>query len=164
MYKKIIGFCVLSAFLGGVIGSSFGFLYAYFNPMSEIEGYWEVNQLIKTPVDQYHLNARVTILGREIATSADLYDDHANFKVNREMLFRVLDIKMNIFNGKVVTMVPERSNDEELNNLLTAPYVISYPMFFLLDCNTVIMEQSQGHPLGTARLLKRVNNISCKNP
>ncbi|AJI96406.1 hypothetical protein BD65_1241 [Yersinia ruckeri] len=162
MHKRMIWLILLIIVLGGTLGGVAGFFYAYYHPMKKIEGYWEVNQLIKTGIDKYHVNARVSVRGREIKTSADLYDDYANFKANRSMLFSVVDIKMNVFNGKVISMIPSHTNDEVLNSLLKAPYEISYPIFYFLDCNTVLMEQSQGHPLGTARLMERVQKIECK--
>ncbi|ABX86318.1 hypothetical protein YPPY13_0153 [Yersinia pestis PY-13] len=49
-------------------------------------------------------------------------------------------------------------NEEKmLSDFLNTPYDVSYPIFYRLDANTILIEQSQGHPVNSTRLLVRAN-------
>ncbi len=76
-------------------------------------------------------------------------------KARRNIMFNVLDVKENIFIGKVLSLSVVDGNDYFLNDFLNTPYTVSYPIFYQLNENTILMEQSQGHPVNSLRLLTR---------
>ncbi|WP_235801383.1 hypothetical protein [Yersinia pekkanenii] len=95
---------------------------------------------------------------REIKSSADVYDASHRVKARRDIVFSVLDVSNNIFTGKVLALSIINNDDSKyLNDFLNTPYTISHPIFYRLNRNTIFLEQSQGHPVDSLRLLTRAD-------
>lgn len=156
MRKKIINLMLLSVFLGLILGYGTGRSYHSIHPMSDIEGYWEVNYNFNHLDENYHVYSRVSIIKREINSSADVYDDAGNIKARRNIVFNAVDVNKNIFVGKVLSLSIVNSEDRYLYDFLNTPYSVSHPIFYKLNENTILMEQSQGHPVNNLRLLTRI--------
>ncbi|HFR4114438.1 TPA: hypothetical protein ACHVKA_002433 [Yersinia enterocolitica] len=156
MQKKIIKKFFLAVLFGVGIGYGFGRFYSYFHPMVGLEGYWEANYDLEHAIGCYHVYSRISILGREINSSADVYDGNGYVKARRNIVFNVVDSKKNIFIGKVLSLSIEGDKDLYLDDFLNTPYAVSYPFFYQLNENTILMEQSQGHPVNSLRLLTRI--------
>ncbi|WP_227734255.1 hypothetical protein [Yersinia proxima] len=156
MQKKMIKKIFIIVLFGVGVGYGFGSIYSYFHPMNNMEGYWESNYDFYHDIKNYHVYSRVSIVGREINASADVYDSNGNIKARRNIVFTVMDSKKNIFIGKVLSLSMEGEYDLYLNNFLNTPYAVSYPIFYQLNENTILMEQSQGHPVNNLRLLTRI--------
>ncbi|CNK04416.1 hypothetical protein [Yersinia aldovae] len=156
MRENIIArFCVC-AFIGCITGWGGGAYYSYLHPMKDIEGYWEIKHVLNTLKGKYHIFSRVSIMSRDINSSADVYDSNSRLVARRHILFSVVDIKKNIFVGKVLSMSIINANDQRLNYSLNTPYDVSYPIFYRLNANTLFLQQSLGHPVDSPRLLTRV--------
>ncbi|OVZ77356.1 hypothetical protein CBW55_03695 [Yersinia intermedia] len=123
--------------------------------MKEIEGYWEVNYCFNYSPNTYHVYSRVNIMGREINSSADVYGENHVLKARRNIVFRMIDVSKGIFSGEVSSLSITNNNDYCLHDFLYTPYSISYPVFYKIDNNAILMEQSQGHPIHNFRLLTR---------
>ncbi|HHL2560521.1 TPA: hypothetical protein ACQ31I_002424 [Yersinia enterocolitica] len=156
MQKEIIIKIFVVVFFGVGVGYGFGKVHSYFHPMEELEGYWESNYDLEHTTGYYHIYSRVSILGREINSSADVYSSNGYLVARRNIVFNVVDSKKNIFSGKVLFLSIEGSEDLYLNDFLNTPYAVSYPIFYQLNENTILMEQSQGHPVNSLRLLTRI--------
>lgn len=156
MRKKIINLMLLSVFLGLMLGYGTGRSYYSIHPMSDIEGYWEVNYNFNHLDENYHVYSRVSIINREINSSADVYDDAGNIKARRDIVFTAVDVNKNIFVGKVLSLSIVNNEDRYLYDFLNTPYSVSHPIFYKLNENTILMEQSQGHPVNNLRLLTRI--------
>ncbi|CNI19385.1 MULTISPECIES: hypothetical protein [Yersinia] len=157
MRKKIIQLICFSAFLGGVLGYGVGRGYYYFHPMSSIEGYWEVNYDFSHLAEKYHVYSRVSIMKKEINSSADVYDDTDDVKARRNIIFNVVDVSKNIFIGKVLSLSMINDENRYLYDFLNTPYAVSHPVFYKLNDDTILMEQSQGHPVNNLRLMTRID-------
>lgn len=142
--------------LGLILGYGAGRSYYYIHPMSDIEGYWEVNYNFNHLDENYHVYSRVSIIKREINSSADVYDDAGNIKARRNIVFTAVDVNKNIFVGKVLSLSMVNNEDRYLYDFLNTPYSVSHPLFYKLNENTILMEQSQGHPVNNLRLLTRI--------
>lgn len=142
--------------LGLILGYGAGRSYYYIHPMSDIEGYWEVNYNFNHLDENYHVYSRVSIIKREINSSADVYDDAGNIKARRNIVFTAVDVNKNIFVGKVLSLSMVNNEDRYLYDFLNTPYSVSHPIFYKLNENTILMEQSQGHPVNNLRLLTRI--------
>ncbi|AJJ21282.1 Uncharacterised protein [Yersinia intermedia] len=94
-------------------------------------------------------------MGREINSSADVYGENHVLKARRNIVFRMIDVSKGIFSGEVSSLSITNNNDHCLHDFLYTPYSISYPVFYKIDNNTILMEQSQGHPIHNFRLLTR---------
>lgn len=156
MRKKIIKLTFLGISLGLILGYGAGRSYYYIHPMSDIEGYWEVNYNFNHLDENYHVYSRVSIIKREINSSADVYDDAGNIKARRNIVFTAVDVNKNIFVGKVLSLSMVNNEDRYLYDFLNTPYSVSHPIFYKLNENTILMEQSQGHPVNNLRLLTRI--------
>lgn len=156
MRKKIIKLMFLGISLGLILGYGAGRSYYYIHPMSDIEGYWEVNYNFNHLDENYHVYSRVSIIKREINSSADVYDDAGNIKARRNIVFTAVDVNKNIFVGKVLSLSMVNNEDRYLYDFLNTPYSVSHPLFYKLNENTILMEQSQGHPVNNLRLLTRI--------
>ncbi|HDM8438726.1 hypothetical protein AB8970_12750 [Yersinia enterocolitica] len=156
MRKKIIQTLCVSVFFSMGLGYVLGRIYSFYHPMNSLEGYWEMNYDLNNLKKGYHVCSRVSILDREINSSADVYDAGGNIKARRNIIFSVLDVKENIFIGKVLSLSVVDGNDCSLNDFLNTPYAVSYPIFYQLNENTILVEQSQGHPVNSFRLLTRI--------
>ncbi|AJJ22229.1 hypothetical protein [Yersinia enterocolitica] len=156
MPKKIIKKMFIAVLFGVGIGYGFGRFYSYFHPMVALEGYWESNYDLEHAIGFYHVYSRISIVGREINSSADVYDGNGYVKARRNIVFNVVDSKKNIFTGKVLSLSIEGDKDLYLNDFLNTPYAVSYPIFHQLNGKTILMEQSQGHPVNSLRLLTRI--------
>lgn len=156
MRKKIIKLMFLGISLGLILGYGAGRSYYYIHPMSDIEGYWEVNYNFNHLDENYHVYSRVSIIKREINSSADVYDDAGNIKARRNIVFTAVDVNKNIFVGKVLSLSMVNNEDRYLYDFLNTPYSVSHPIFYKLNENTILMEQSQGHPVNNLRLLTRI--------
>ncbi|MEQ9722570.1 hypothetical protein ABQG65_15515 [Yersinia alsatica] len=156
MRKKIIKLMFLGISLGLILGYGAGRSYYYIHPMSDIEGYWEVNYNFNHLDENYHVYSRVSIIKREINSSADVYDDAGNIKARRNIVFTAVDVNKNIFVGKVLSLSMVNNEDRYLYDFLNTPYSVSHPIFYKLNKNTILMEQSQGHPVNNLRLLTRI--------
>ncbi|QHB33746.1 hypothetical protein F0T03_17305 [Yersinia canariae] len=157
MRKKITKILCLGIFLGAGGGYELGRVYAYIHPMKDIEGYWEVNYDFKHEQEIYHVHSRVSVMKRKISSSADVYDENDNIKARRNIIFNVVDAKKNIFIGKVLSLSIDGGKDRYLYDFLNTPYAVSYPIFYRLSDNTLLTEQSQGHPVNSLRLLSRID-------
>ncbi|WP_100102830.1 hypothetical protein [Candidatus Hamiltonella defensa] len=156
MSKKIIYYYILIIFLGILTGGVCGFIYAYYHPMDEISGYWKTNYFFSTPVGLYHINTHVHINGRTITLSSDLYDQKSNLKINQNSVYTIIDISDRVFSEKSESFITDKvQNDETLDSLFKAPFSISRPTFYFLDENTVLVDQSQGLMILSARLWQR---------
>lgn len=155
MSKKMIVFYLTAIGSGYLLGAFLGILYAYYNPMHQLNGYWKNNYFFSTQNDQYHINSRVSITGRAIKFSSEVYDQAAVMKFNRDLTLSLVDTKNNIFKEEVTSSTTANMEDEVLNLLFNNPLVISRPTFYLLDNKTILFEQSQGNTHSSARLLKR---------
>lgn len=156
MQKKMTKKIFIIVLFGVGVGYAFGSIYSYFHPMNNLEGYWESNYDFYHDIKNYHVYSRVSIVGREINSSADVYDSNGNIKARRNIVFTVMDSKKNIFIGKVLSLSMQGEYDLYLNNFLNTPYAVSYPIFYQLNKHTILMEQSQGHPVNSLRLLTRI--------
>ncbi|WP_390897981.1 hypothetical protein [Yersinia aleksiciae] len=105
----------------------------------------------------YHVHARISIINREINSSVDVYDDNHYVKARRNIVFDVMDIDNNILTGKILSVSIMDNDDHNLSDFLNTPYTISHPSIYRLNENTIFIEQSQGHPVNSLRLLTRVN-------
>ncbi|WP_174848558.1 hypothetical protein [Yersinia artesiana] len=157
MRKKIIQIMYISVFLSVGIGYVLGRIYSFYHPMNGLEGYWEVNYDLNDFKEGYHICSRVSVLDRKIDVSADVYDGRDYLKARRDIMFNVQDVKQNIFIGKVLSLSIVDGNDCYLNDFLNTPYGVSHPVFYQLNENTILMEQSQGHPVNSLRLLTRTD-------
>lgn len=156
MSKKIINYYILIIFSGILTGGISGFIYAYYNPMNELNGYWKNNYFFSTSVANYHTNTRIHIDGRDITSSSDLYDDKLNLKFSRNSVYSIVSIRHSVFSGKNEYVIPDKvENDEVVDSLFKNPLSISRPTFYLLNKNTVLVDQSQGHVMFSARLWQR---------
>lgn len=156
MRKKITKYMLLSIVLGLVLGGGIGRVYYYIHPMSDIEGYWEVNYDFSHLNENYHVHSRVSIINREINSSADVYDDANYIKARRNIVFDIVHVDQNIFIGKISSLSMVNNSDRYLYDFLNTPYSVSRPIFYKLNENTILMEQSQGHPVNSFRVLTRV--------
>ncbi|CNE88400.1 Uncharacterised protein [Yersinia rohdei] len=157
MRKKIAQYLGFAICLGIAFGFGIGRVYFYVHPMNNIEGYWEINYDFNKSDKNYHVFSRVSILNREISSSADVYDDDNLIRARRNIVFNVLDVGDNIFIGKVSYLSMVNDDDSYLYDFLNTPYAVSHPVFYKINENTLLMEQSQGHPVNNLRLLTRVN-------
>ncbi|AHM72339.1 hypothetical protein [Yersinia hibernica] len=157
MRKKITQTLCLGIFLGVGGGYGLGCIYAYIHPMKDIEGYWEVNYDFKNVPEIYHVHSRVSVIRRKIDSSADVYDENDCVKARRNIVFNVVDTKKNIFVGKVLSLSVENGKERYLCDFLNTPYAVSHPIFYRLNDNTLLLEQSQGHPVNSLRLLTRID-------
>ncbi|HIH7436668.1 TPA: hypothetical protein ACYSPY_003228 [Yersinia enterocolitica] len=155
MRKKIIQILCACIFFSIGLGYVLGRIYSFYHPMNSLEGYWEVNYDLNNLKKGYYVCSRVSVLDREINSSADVYDGGGDVKARRNIMFNVLDVKENIFIGKVLSLSVVDGNDYFLNDFLNTPYTVSYLIFYQLNENTILMEQSQGHPVNSLRLLTR---------
>lgn len=155
MRAKIIFILIFSVFISIGLGYGAGRIYSYIHPMKQIEGYWEVNYCFNHSPNTYHVYSRVNIMGREIKSSADVYGENHDLKARRNIVFRVVDASKGVFIGDVLSLSIYNNDDNCLYDFLNTPYAISYPVFYKLDENTILIEQSQGHPIHNFRLLTR---------
>ncbi|WP_145599996.1 hypothetical protein, partial [Yersinia frederiksenii] len=118
--------------------------------------YWEVNYDFSHLNENYHVHSRVSIINREINSSADVYDDANYIKARRNIVFDIVDVDQNIFIGKISSLSMVNNSDRYLYDFLNTPYSVSRPIFYKLNENTILMEQSQGHPVNSFRVLTRV--------
>ncbi|CNH88867.1 Uncharacterised protein [Yersinia pseudotuberculosis] len=156
MRKKIIYSILLSILLGGGVGTIIGVIYAYIHPMKNLEGYWEENYLLSTDSGRYHIFSRVNIINRSIQSSMDVYDDSDRVKARCNALFNIRTAN-NVFCVKMLSISFVDNEEQMLSDFLNTPYDVSYPTFYRLDANTILIEQSQGHPVNSTRLLVRAN-------
>lgn len=156
MRKKIILIICTSLFFSVGLGYSLGRVYSFYHPMKDMEGYWEVNYDFNNLTENYHICSRVSVLDRAINASADVYDEWDHVKARRNIVFNVLDVEKNIFIGKVLSLSITDGENCYLSDFLNTPYAVSYPTFYQLNENTILMEQSQGHPVNSLRLLTRI--------
>lgn len=161
MRKGVIYFYLFSMTLGTVIGCLSGGLIAYNHPMKDMEGNWSSSYFLETDVSKYFISTLTSFAGRDIYVSSDIYNDRSEYEGSINRLFRVVDIKNTIFNSILTAMTPFYNGDRKLHNYLQNPYDVSYPLFFILDCNTMITEQLLGGPVGSIRLLERRDKINC---
>jgi hypothetical protein len=157
MRTQVITRFLLSIFIGCIAGWGTGAYYAYLHPMKNIEGYWEIKHVLNTLKQKYNIYARVSIMNRVMNSSADVYDSNGFLAARRHILFSVVDVKNNIFVGKVSSISIINSNDQRLKDSLNTPYDVSYPIFYRLNANTLLLEQSLGHPVDSPRLLTRID-------
>ncbi|AHK18229.1 hypothetical protein BF17_01755 [Yersinia similis] len=157
MRKKIIYPILLSVLLGGGIGTTIGVIYAYIHPMKNLEGYWEENYLLSADSGNYHAFSRINIINRSIQSSVDVYDDRDQVKARCNVLFDIHNANNNIFYVKMLSIYFVDNEDKILSDFLNTPYDVSHPIFYRLDANTILIEQSQGHPVNSTRLLVRAN-------
>lgn len=157
MRKKIITLTFFFVIFGLSIGYLSGRVYSYIHPMRDIEGYWEMNSSLSHAFGVYHVHARISIINREINSSVDVYDDNHYVKARRNIVFDVMDIDNNILTGKILSVSIMDNDDHNLSDFLNTPYTISHPSIYRLNENTIFIEQSQGHPVNSLRLLTRVN-------
>ena len=155
MRKKIILLLGFGIFISIGLGYGSGRIHSYIHPMKEIEGYWEVNYCFNYYPNTYHVYSRVNVMGREINSSADVYGEHHDLKARRNIVFRMIDVSKGIFIGEVSSLSITNNDDHCLHDFLYTPYSISYPVFYKIDNNTILIEQSQGHPIHNFRLLTR---------
>jgi hypothetical protein len=154
--KIIISMCACF-FLGLGTGYASGRVYSYLHPMKDIEGYWEVNCVFNHSPGAYHIYSRVSIMNREINSSADVYDENKYLKARRDVVFSIVDVNNNIFSGKILSLsIINNNDDDHLSDFINTPYTISHPVFYRLNENTIFIEQSQGHPVNSLRLLTRI--------
>lgn len=156
MRKKIMQLMCLSIFFSVALGYVLGRVYSFYHPMDGLEGYWEINYDLNHLKPGYHICSRVSVLERAINVSADVYDGCDYVKARRNIVFNVLDSKENIFIGKILSLSINDGKDCNLNDFLNTPYAVSYPIFYKLNEKTILMEQSQGHPFNSLRLLTRL--------
>ncbi len=156
MRKKIIYSILLSILLGGGGGAIIGMIYAYIHPMKNLEGYWEGNYLLRTDSGNYHVFSRVNIINRSIQSSMDVYDGRDQVKARCNTLFNIRSAN-NVFCVKMLSISFVDNEEQMLSDFINTPYNVSYPIFYRLDANTILIEQSQGHPVNSTRLLVRAN-------
>ncbi|MFL4558575.1 hypothetical protein ACH19I_18645 [Yersinia kristensenii] len=155
MRKKIMKTLCFGILLGTGLGYVLGRGYSYVHPMKDIEGYWAINHYFNHSTEKYHVCSRVSIIGREVKSSADVYDNDGYVKARRNIAFDVVDVKENIFIGDILSLTIIEDKDRYLDNILNTPYAVSYPIFYRLNENAILIEQSQGHPVNSLRLLTR---------
>lgn len=156
MRKKIMQLMCVGFLFSVVTGYIMGRVYSFYHPMDGLEGYWEINYDLDHLKAGYHICSRVSILEREINVSADVYDGDDCVKARRNIIFHVMDAKKNIFIGQVLSLSIADGKDLYLSDFLNTPYAVSYPIFYQLNEKTILMEQSQGHPFDSFRLLTRL--------
>ncbi|MBS0056391.1 hypothetical protein [Yersinia sp. Marseille-Q3913] len=157
MRKKIVIPILVFVFLGLFAGYISGRVYSYIHPMKDIEGYWEMNSRLSHGISVYHIYSRISIINREVNSSVDVYDDNHYVKARRNIVFDVMDTDSNILTGKILSVSIMNDDDRDLNDFLNTPYTISHPSIYRLNENTIFIEQSQGHPVNSLRLLTRIN-------
>ncbi|WP_145586219.1 hypothetical protein, partial [Yersinia rochesterensis] len=99
--------------------------------------------------------SRVSIIGREVKSSADVYGSDGYVKARRNIAFNVVDVKANIFIGKILSLTIIEGENRYLDDLLNTPYAVSHPIFYRLNEDMMLIEQSEGHPVNNLRLLTR---------
>lgn len=156
MRKKIVHSILSTVLFGGGIGVIMGGGYSYMHPMKALEGYWGINHLLDSGNGKYHLFSRVNIMNRSIHSSTDVYDGDDKIKARCNIIFNICSVKYNTFCGKVLSFSLINSDDKNIGDFINTPYDVSYPIFYRLNDNTILIEQSQGHPVGSTRLLTRV--------
>ncbi len=156
MRKKIIYSILFSILLGGGGGEFIGMIYAFIDQIKNLEGFWEGNYLFSTDSGYYHIFSRVNIINRSIQSSMDVYDDRDQVKARCNTLFNIRSAN-NVFCVKMLSISFVDNEEKMLSDFLNTPYDVSYPIFYRLDANTILIEQSQGHPVNSTRLLVRAN-------
>ncbi|AIN18300.1 hypothetical protein CH54_3468 [Yersinia rochesterensis] len=155
MRKKITKILYLGILFSIGLGYVFGRFYSCFHPMKDIEGYWAVNHDFNNLTENYHVCSRVSIIGREVKSSADVYGSDGYVKARRNIAFNVVDVKANIFIGKILSLTIIEGENRYLDDLLNTPYAVSHPIFYRLNEDMMLIEQSEGHPVNNLRLLTR---------
>ncbi|CNH62300.1 Uncharacterised protein [Yersinia thracica] len=155
MRKKITKTLCLGVLFGIGLGYVFGRFYSYFHPMKDIEGYWAVNHDFNYLTENYHVCSRVSVIGGEVKSSADVYGNDGYVKARRNIAFNVVDVKENIFLGNILSLTIIEDKDRYLDDLLNTPYEVSHPIFYRLNEDMMLIEQSEGHPVNNLRLLTR---------
>ncbi|CNE66793.1 hypothetical protein [Yersinia kristensenii] len=161
MRKKMTKIVCFGILFGAGLGYILGRGYSYVHPMKDIEGYWAVNHYFNHLTEKYHVCSRVSIIGREVKSSADVYDNDGYIKARRTIAFDVVDVKENIFIGNILSMTIIEDKDRYLDNIINTPYTVSYPIFYRLNEDAFLIEQSQGHPVNSLRLLSRNDIQTC---
>ncbi|CRY55376.1 Uncharacterised protein [Yersinia intermedia] len=156
MRKEIITPVVFWFIFAASLGYLSGRIFSYLHPMRSIEGYWEMNSHLDNMEGGYHVNSRISIMNREVNSSVEVYDKNHYVKARRNIVFDVMDIDNNVLAGRILSVSMVDDNDHSLSDFLNTPFTISHPTIYRLNKDTIFIEQSQGHPVNSLRLLTRV--------
>ncbi|CNH74347.1 Uncharacterised protein [Yersinia massiliensis] len=156
MRKEIIIPLVFWFIFAASLGYLSGRIFSYLHPMRSIEGYWEMNSHLDNMEGGYHVNSRISIMNREVNSSVEVYDKNHYVKARRNIVFDVMDIDNNVLAGRILSVSMVDDNDHGLSDFLNTPFTISHPTIYRLNKDTIFIEQSQGHPVNSLRLLTRV--------
>ncbi len=159
MRKGIIYF--FSILFGIIVGSLSGGLMAYHHPMKNIEGSWSSTDFLKTNENEYVIYTLASFIGRNMYISSNIYNNQYNYEGYVNKWFQIMNIKNTAFNNIMTAMTPFSNNDRNLHDYFQDRYGVTYPLFFFLDCNTIIAEELLGSSVMNIRLFERREKQRC---
>ncbi|WP_392433529.1 hypothetical protein ACF3VQ_04210 [Yersinia sp. HM-2024] len=96
MHKDIIQKTFIAVLFGVGVGYIFGRLNSYFYPMVDLEQCWENNYDLEHTTGFYHVYSQVSIVGKEINSSSDMYNGNGYIKARGNIVFDVVNSKKHL--------------------------------------------------------------------